>query len=166
MRQHVSALLWIAGTTAVVAAAQVVTTKAAAERRAVTVLNIALVDNTVRIRELEAELRTRAGLPVLQRWNDEVFQMSAPQSGQILRSPVQLAAFAAPAGGPPSVQFTVARDPAAPGATAPLPPAGAPAAPTPATAGATLVRTSFGAPAAPSAPPVPVPDIIDEPQGG
>ena len=54
MRQYLSALLWIAGTTAVVAAAQVVTTRAAAERRAVTRLNIELVENPVRVRELEA----------------------------------------------------------------------------------------------------------------
>ena len=65
MRQYVSALLWIAGTTIVVAGAQVITTRAAAERRAVTKLNFELVENTSRVRELEAELRTRAGLPEL-----------------------------------------------------------------------------------------------------
>ena len=108
MRQHLSALLWITGTTIVVAGAQVITTRAAAERRAVTKLNIELVENTVRVRELEAELRTRAGLPELQRWNDAVFQLAAPQGGQILRSPVQLASFAARPESAPSVQFAVA----------------------------------------------------------
>ena len=42
-----------------------------------------------------SKARTRAGLPELQRWNDAVFQLAAPQGGQILRSPVQLASFAA-----------------------------------------------------------------------
>lgn len=146
MRQHLSALLWIAGTTTVVAAAQVITTRAAAERRAVTRLNIELVENTVRVRELEAELRTRAGLPELQRWNDAVFQMSAPQGGQILRSPVQLAAFAAQPERAPSVQYAVAET-GLPSAAQPAPP------PAPTAAGARLVRTSFGepAPAAPDA---------------
>lgn len=157
MRQYVSALLWIAGTTTVVAAAQVITTRAAAERRAVTRLNIELVENTVRVRELEAELRTRAGLPELQRWNDAVFQMSAPSGGQILRSPVQLASFAARPEAAPQVQFAVAEaGPAAPGsalppaATAPIQPA-TPVAP-PASA-ARLVRTSFGNAPAPAVEP-------------
>lgn len=141
MRQYVSALLWIAATTAVVAAAQVITTRAAGERRAVTRLNIELVENTVRVRELEAELRTRAGMPELQRWNDAVFQMAAPQGGQILRSAVQLAAFAARPEAPPAVQYTVAQT-GVPGAAPPT----APAAPE----GARLVRTSFGETVAPA----------------
>jgi len=148
MRQYVSALLWIAGTTIVVAGAQVITTRAAAERRAVTKLNFELVENTSRVRELEAELRTRAGLPELQRWNDAVFQLAAPQGGQILRSPVQLASFAARPDAAPTVQFAVAEiGPAAPGS---LPPAAGspPAQPGPAPAqpgsAARLVRTSFG----------------------
>jgi hypothetical protein len=170
MRQYLSALLWIAGTTIVVAGAQVITTRAAAERRAVTKLNIELVENTVRVRELEAELRTRAGLPELQRWNDAVFQLAAPQGGQILRSPVQLAGFAARPEAQPRVQFAVAGD--GPTAGAPLPPTGAPlpvgGAPLPtAGAAAVLVRASFAEPAAPppdSSEPLPADPV--EPQGG
>ena len=154
MRQHLSALLWIAGTTAVVAAAQVITTRAAAERRAVTRLNIELVENTVRVRELEAELRTRAGLPELQRWNDAVFQLAAPQGGQILRSSVQLAAFAAQPETAPNVQFAVAQTG--------LPPASAPKPPADAT-GARLVRASFGDEAVAAEPEI-VPADPTEPQ--
>lgn len=150
MRQYLSAIAWIAATTAVVAGAQIVTTKAAAERRTVTKLNIELVENTVRIRELEAELGTRAGMPELQRWNDAVFQLSAPQGAQILQSPLQLASFAAqpvphaaPAG--PSVQFAITR-PDVPGA-APLPAAPRP----PGVAGARVVNASFPVAAAPAA---------------
>ncbi len=167
MRQYVSALLWIAGTTIVVAGAQVITTRAAAERRAVTKLNFELVENTSRVRELEAELRTRAGLPELQRWNDAVFQLAAPQGGQILRSPVQLASFAAQPDAAPTVQFAVAEiGPAAPGS---LPPAAGspPAQPGPAPAqpgsAARLVRTSFGDAQAPVIEPEMLPA---EPQDG
>ncbi|MBU6165158.1 MAG: hypothetical protein KGQ52_03385 [Alphaproteobacteria bacterium] len=135
MRQYLSAVLWIAGTTVVVAGAQVITTRAAAERREVTRLNIELVDNKVRIRELEAELGTRAGMPEMQRWNDLVFQMAAPQSGQILRSPVQLAAFAARPEALPRVQMAVAVD--TPLVPAPLPPV--------AETGARVVKTGYGA---------------------
>lgn len=157
MRQYLSAIFWIVGTTAVVAGAQVVTTRAAAERRAVTRLNIALVDNKVRIRELEAELRTRAGLPELQRWNDAVFQLSAAQTGQILQSPVQLVAFAArpeaktPEG--PQVQFAIARDGASDEVAGKAPAPAAPVAP----GGARLVTASFGTGLdVPSAAPVPM----------
>jgi len=148
MRQYLSALLWITGTTIVVAGAQVVTTRAAAERRAVTRLNIELVENTVRVRELEAELRTRAGLPELQRWNDAVFQLAAPQGGQILRSPVQLASFAARPESEPKLQYAVAEiGPAAPGSVPPAagsPPAQSGPAPAQPGSAARLVRTSFG----------------------
>lgn len=160
MRQYVSALLWIAGTTIVVAGAQVITTRAAAERRAVTKLNFELVENTSRVRELEAELRTRAGLPELQRWNDAVFQLAAPQGGQILRSPVQLASFAARPDAAPTVQFAVAEiGPAAPGS----PPAQSGPAPAQPGSAARLVRTSFGDAQAPVIEPEMLPD---EPQDG
>ena len=163
MRQYLSALLWIAATTTVVAAAQVITTRAAAERRTVTRLNIELVENTVRVRELEAELRTRAGMPELQRWNDAVFQMAAPQGGQILRSPVQLTAFAARPEAPPAVQYAVAET-GVRSATAPVTPA------LPAPAGARLVRTSYGEAVTPALPAAEVdetePGDPSEPQGG
>jgi hypothetical protein len=163
MKQYLSAILWIIGTTAVVAGAQVVTTRAAAERRTVTRLNITLVENTVRIRELEAELRTRAGLPELQRWNDAVFQLSAPQGGQILQSPVQLAAFAARPEAPPAVRYALAET--APGG---MPANAAPAPPARVAPGAArLVQTSYDASAAADAAAAPVPVIepaIAEPE--
>ncbi len=143
MRQYLSSVLWIAGTTIVVASAQVVTTRSAAERRAVTKLNIELVDNKVRIRELEAEMRTRTGMQEVERWNNVNFQMAAPQTSQILRSPVQLAAFAAQPETAPRVQMAVARDVAGDAAVVPTtpPPAAAPG-------GARVVQTSFGTAAA------------------
>ena len=170
MRQYLSALLWITGTTIVVAGAQVITTRAAAERRAVTKLNIELVENTVRVRELEAELRTRAGLPELQRWNDAVFQLAAPQGGQILRSPVQLASFAARPEAEPTLQFAVAEiGPAAPGSLPPAagsPPAQSGPAPAQPGSAARLVRTSFGDTQPPVVEPESLPADPLEPQDG
>ncbi len=141
MKQYLSAMLWIAATTLIVGTAQVITSRAAAERRVVTRLNIALVDNKMRIRELEAELGTRAGLPQVERWNNVAFHMAAPQSSQILRSPVQLAAFAArPEADAPQARLAVAVE--NPLAAESAPP---PAAPAPAAAGARVVKTGFGA---------------------
>jgi hypothetical protein len=163
MRQYLSAMAWIAVTTAVIAGAQIVTTKAAAERRTVTKLNIELVENTVRIRELEAELRTRASMPELQRWNDAVFQLSAPQGAQILQSPLQLASFAArpdpaqAAPGVPSVQFAISRQ-GLPGA-APIPAVPRP----PQAAGARVVNVSYPVAAVPSPPLVAAPPAAEIP---
>lgn len=158
MRQYFSALAMIAVTTVVVAGAQIITTKAAAERRAVTKLNIELVEITVRVRELEAELGTRAGMPELQRWNDAVFQLSAPQGAQILRSPVQLASFAARPGSAPMVQYAIA--------------SGAPAAGQPGNqVKAGVVQASFSVPAAQPSQPASAAALADDvviaqPQGG
>ncbi len=163
MRQYLSAILWITCTTVVVAGAQVVTTRAAAERRAVTKLNIKLVENTVRIRELEAELRTRAGLPELQRWNDAVFQLSAAQGGQILQSPVQLAAFAAQREAPPAVRYALA-EAGAPTTQAQTP--AAPAVPAAPAGSARLVRTSYEAAPADAPLPAPIDEPVIEPQDG
>ena len=68
------------------------------ERAAVEKLQRRLVADGRDIRTLQAELRTRARLPELQRWNDEVatLQMKAPVASQYLQDPVQLAGFATP----------------------------------------------------------------------
>lgn len=48
------------------------------------------------IRMLEAELRVRANLPQLERWNANVLALKAPKAGQMLESDVQLAALVDP----------------------------------------------------------------------
>jgi hypothetical protein len=83
-------------TTAVIVGSYTVNLKVSAERTAVERLRRQLVADTRGLRDLQAELRTRARLPQMQRWNDDVLQMSAPAAGQYLRTPVQLAGFAAP----------------------------------------------------------------------
>jgi len=65
-----------------------------AERAKVDRLQASIARDLRDIRALEAELRTRARLPVLQKWNDNVLAMSAPTAKQFADSPVQLAAFA------------------------------------------------------------------------
>jgi|GEM_PF-5792243 len=65
-----------------------------AERTEVERLQSRIAADLRDIRALEAELRTRARLPVLQKWNDEVLALSAPTSKQFAESAVQLAAFA------------------------------------------------------------------------
>jgi hypothetical protein len=93
------------------------------ERAEVERLRKRLVADARDMRNLQAELRTRARLPEMQRWNDSVLQMSAPAATQYLQSPVQLASFgAAPqaAAPQPDVRYAVATPaPAAP-ITAPV----------------------------------------------
>lgn len=83
-----------------------------AERAKVEKLERRIAADLRDIRGLEAELRTRARLPVLQTWNDNVLAMSAPTAKQFADSPVHLAAFApgAPAVAPgvPAMQMAIA----------------------------------------------------------
>lgn len=83
-----------------------------AERSKVEKLQSRIAGDLRDIRALEAELRTRARLPVLQTWNDNVLALSAPTSRQFADSPVQLAAFAPGAAevvpGTPAVQLAIA----------------------------------------------------------
>lgn len=139
MRHHLGTAMMLLVTTATAVASYTVNLKVSAERSAVRDLHYRLVNDARRIRELEVELRTRARLPEMQRWNDMVLHMSAPAAHQYLRSPVQLAAFAAEPGGEagagsPSVTYAVTGpQPVAPRVEAPVvraayaPPAVAPA---------------------------------------
>ena len=139
------------------------------ERSEVERLKKRLVADARDIRNLEAELRTRARLPEMQRWNDSVLQMSAPAATQYLQSPVQLASFGAvpQAAAPqpdvrPDVRYAVATPaPAAP-ITAPVQRATYRPAPAQVTAPDTarILKASY-ATAPRSAAPVPVGDPID-----
>ena len=79
-----------------------------AERSKVDRLQRSIAADLRDIRALEAELRTRARLPVLQKWNDNVLAMSAPTAKQFADSAVQLAAFAPGAPAAPRVQLALA----------------------------------------------------------
>jgi hypothetical protein len=112
-------------TTAVIVGSYTVNLKVSAERTAVDRLRRQLVADTRNLRDLQAELRTRARLPQMQRWNDDVLQMSAPVAGQYLRNPVQLAGFAAPEAAPEAAVVPVMRA-VTPPAPVPVPSLSAP----------------------------------------
>ena len=93
-----------------------VSIKVSGERKAVDDLRTAIARDVRGIRTLQAELRTRARLPELQRWNDEVLALSAPTAGQFVRDPVQLIGFSAqrPEPSAPDMRYALARVPVAP----------------------------------------------------
>lgn len=110
MRNYAGSALMLFVTMAAAVGSYTVNLKVSAERSAVYRLQRQLVADASDMRDLQAELRTRARLPEMQRWNDNVLMMSAPAAGQYLRSPVQLASFgvtpeAAPA--EPGVRYAV-----------------------------------------------------------
>jgi hypothetical protein len=110
MRYAGSALM-LAVTMAAAIGSYTVNLRVSGERAEVERMRKRLVADARDIRNLQAELRTRARLPEMQRWNDSVLQMSAPAATQYLQSPVQLASFgAAPeaAAPQPDVRYAVA----------------------------------------------------------
>ncbi len=110
--------------------------KVSGERQAAQAMRASIIRDSRDIRNLEAELRVRARLPELERWNGQVWKMAAPAAGQYLRSPLELASFAAPrAGSAPALHYAVA------GPAAPVAPVAALAAP------AGLVRAAYHVPA-------------------
>ncbi|WP_416907992.1 MAG: hypothetical protein ACMVO5_13410 [Polymorphobacter sp.] len=104
-------------------------THGASQRAAIDDMRRQLIAEAREIRDLEAELRTRARLPQLERWNDQVLKMSAPAAGQFMATPVQL------------INLVTPPEPVAPALEAPtLRLAVAPAAPT---EQGGIVRTGF-----------------------
>ena len=103
MRHYAGSALMLIVTMAAAVGCYTINLRVSAERAAVQGLRNGLVADAREIRTLQAELRTRARFPEMQRWNDGVFQMSAPAASQYLRSPLQLASYgAAPAAKAPS----------------------------------------------------------------
>ena len=101
--------------------------KESSERAAVDKLPAQVVADAHDIRMLQSEVRTRARLPELQRWNDTVLALSPPKVGQFLRDGVQLASYAP---GAPRVAAPAPVAPAlvnvAPASAAPAPVSGLP----------------------------------------
>lgn len=159
MRNYAGSALMLVLTTAVIVGSYTVNLKVSAERAQVEKLRRQLVADARNLRDLQAELRTRARLPQMQRWNDDVLLMSAPVAGQYLRNPVQLAGFGVPEAeatpAAPAVTHAVTRSVTTP-APAPVVRASysaTPVAPQPETA--RVVSAAWrSAPARPVAPPV------------
>ncbi len=68
--------------------------KVSGERAHVTQLQRDIARDLREIRQLEAELRTRASLPQMQRWNDDVLALVPARANQYAGSAVQLASYA------------------------------------------------------------------------
>jgi hypothetical protein len=110
MRHYAGSALMLIVTMAAAVGCYTINLRVSGERAAVQSLRNQLVADARDMRNLQAELRTRARFPEMQRWNDSVFQMSAPAAGQFLRSPVQLASYGAaraPAQAKPDVVYAV-----------------------------------------------------------
>jgi hypothetical protein len=157
MRHYAGSAMMLLVTTAVIVGSYTVNLKVSSERAEVERLRRTLVADARSIRNLEAELRTRARPPQIQRWNDEVLMMGTPAAGQYLRNPMQLVSFVAPPETAPTVHNAVATPaPVEPAAAAPLVRAAyRPAAPAPAAA----VTVAYRPPA-----PRPSPTLVIEPE--
>lgn len=165
MRHYAGSALMLFVTMVAAIGSYTVNLQVSGERAQVDKLRRQLVADARDIRNLEAELRTRARLPEMQRWNDSVLQMSAPAAAQYLRSPVQLASFGAAPAAPaaqPDVRYAVATPAPAPAITAPVQRAAYRPAPAPVAAPAAprVVQASFGT-AKPVPPPIDLAAEID-----
>ena len=112
MNMRFGSVSMMAATAAAILGFNTLSMHVSAERSKVEKLQSRIAGDLRDIRALEAELRTRARLPVMQTWNDNVLALSAPTSRQFADSPVQLAAFAPGAAevvpGTPAVQLAIA----------------------------------------------------------
>ena len=114
---------WAALALAAVLGCYTVSLKVSGERKAVDDLRTGIARDIRGIRTLQAELRTRARMPELQRWNDEVLALGAPTAAQFVRDPVLLASYQGRAEVPvapavPEARYAIA--PAAPRTDAPV----------------------------------------------
>lgn len=166
MRHYAGSALMLLVTMVAALASYTVNIRVSAERAAVDGLRRQLVADARDVRNLQAELRTRARLPEMQRWNDNVLLMAAPAAGQYLRSTVQLASFGVPATetAGPTVRFAVA-GPATPPAAAErraVVQTAARAAPSATPVDARVIRAAYAAPRPPAAVAVAIPDMSDD----
>lgn len=121
MRNYAGSAMMLVTTMVAAVGCYTINLKVSGERAGVELLRRQLVADAREMRNLQAELRTRARFPELQRWNDNVLQMSAPAAGQFLRSPIELAGYAAaPTAAKPGIVYAVTTPEAAAPVTAPL----------------------------------------------
>lgn len=73
----------------------------AAERAGIDKVRAQIVADSHDIRMLQAELRTRARLPELQRWNEQVLALAPPKPNQFIDSPLVLANYTPPSSATP-----------------------------------------------------------------
>ena len=105
MKTSLGSAALVGVTFAAVMACYAVSIRVGSERTGVERVRATIAADTRDIRMLQAELRTRARLPELQRWNEQVLALSPPKPGQFLGSPLVLANYARPAAEAPGVRF-------------------------------------------------------------
>jgi hypothetical protein len=147
MRNYAGSAMMLVTTMVAAVGCYTINLKVSSERAGVQSLRMQLVADAREIRNLQAELRTRARFPELQRWNDNVLQMSAPAAGQFLRSPVELASYAAaPTAARPGIVYAVTTPETAATVTAPLVTVAYEAAPAADAAAPRLIRAGYAVP--------------------
>ena len=105
-------LIWGGTTLAIMLGCYTVSLRASGERKAVDDLRHEIASNERGIRTLQVEFRTRARLPELARWNEQVFGLQAATAQQLVHDPVKLANFEAPRPAAPAPQLAIAAAPA------------------------------------------------------
>ncbi len=155
MRNYAGSAMMLVTTMVAAVGCYTINLKVSSERAGVESLRMQLVADAREMRNLQAELRTRARFPELQRWNDNVLQMSAPAAGQFLRSPVELAGYAAATTeAKPGIVYAVTTPEAAATVTAPLVTVAYEAAPAADAAVPRLIRAGYSVPQRSPAPAV------------
>jgi len=109
MKTSLGSAALVGVTFAAVMACYAVSIRVGSERTGVERVRATIAADTRDIRMLQAELRTRARLPELQRWNEQVLALAPPRPDQFLGGPVVLASYAGPATGTAVVRFAAAR---------------------------------------------------------
>ena len=104
-------LIWGGTTLAIMLGCYTVSLRASGERKAVNDLRHEIASNERGIRTLQVEFRTRARLPELARWNEQVFGLQAATAQQLVHDPVKLANFEAPRPAAPAPQLAIAAAP-------------------------------------------------------
>lgn len=96
MKDYAGTLLLVALTTMIGIGCYGVTAHGAGQRNEIESMQRKIAADGRAIRDLEMELRTRARMPLIERWNQDVLKMSAPRAGQFMRSPMQLVSMMTP----------------------------------------------------------------------
>jgi hypothetical protein len=94
MTSSIKSTAMIVGALASAMSCYAVSVRASTERAGIDAARQKIVRDAADIRLLEAELRTRARLPELQRWNEQVLALAPPRAEQLLGNPVLLASYA------------------------------------------------------------------------
>jgi hypothetical protein len=91
--QRFRALGWVAGVASASCGLYLISLQVAAERAKLEDVDRRIVSAQREMRALQTELGTRANMRQLQKWNDDVLSLAAPQAAQYLTTESQLASL-------------------------------------------------------------------------